>query len=133
MNEFPSMTQLKQQIHMLKETFVSLTYQKELVITFSTTELASTTGQKLNLIILDVTFTTPTIEKFLVRRVLIDIGASSNILYYHCFREMGMRDHLMKPTSMKLEGFTTHKVVTKGIVILNVTLSSRSTLRTEEL
>lgn len=51
MNELSSMTQLKLQIHMLKETFVTPIYDKEIVITFSTTELASTIGQKLNLVI----------------------------------------------------------------------------------
>lgn len=39
----------------------------------------------------------------------------------------------MKPTSMKLEGFTTHKVITKGTVVLNVTMGTGSILRTEEL
>lgn len=124
MNELPSMTQLKRQVHMLKETCVTLTYDKELVISFSTTELAPTSGQKWNPVILDVTFTSPTFDKFLVRRVLVDVWASSNILYYHCFKEMGMGDQFMKPTSMKLEGFTTHKVVTKGTVMLNVKLGT---------
>lgn len=117
---------------MVEETFVTPTYDKELVISCTTTELAPTTGQKLNMMILDVTFTTPAIEKFLVWRVLIYNGASSNILYYHSFREMGMGDQFMKPTSMKLEGFTTYKLVTKGIVVLNVTLGTGSVLRMEE-
>lgn len=39
----------------------------------------------------------------------------------------------MKPTSIKLEGFTTHKVTTKGTIVLKVTLGSRSILRTKEL
>lgn len=113
---------------MLKETFVTPTYDKELVISFSTMKLAPITEQKLNLVILDVTFTTPAIEKFLVQRVPIDTRASSNVLYYHCFKEMGIGDQFMKPTSMKLEGLTTHKVVTKETVVLYVTLGTWSLL-----
>lgn len=63
----------------------------------------------------------------------MDTRASSNILYYHCFREMGLGDPLMKPTPMKLEVFTTHKITTKGTIVLNVTVGSWSTLRIEEL
>lgn len=40
---------------------------------------------------------------------------------------------MLRPTPMKLEGFTTHKVTTRGIITLNVTLGVDSTSRTEEV
>lgn len=55
------------------------------------------------------------------------------MLYYHCFCEMGLGDQLLRPTPLKLEGFTTHKVTTRGIITLNVTLGVDSTSRTEEV
>lgn len=35
---------------------------------------------------------------------------------------MGLGEKMLRPTSMKLQGFTTHKVSTKEIMVLNVTL-----------
>lgn len=46
---------------------------------------------------------------------------------------MGMGDQLMTPIAMKLVGFITHKVVTKGMIVLNVTLGLGSTFWIEEL
>lgn len=54
----------------------------------------------------------------------MDSGASSNILYYQCFRVMGLVEEMLRPASLKLEDFTTDKVPTKGIMVLNVTLGT---------
>lgn len=128
------MAQLKRQIHLLKESYVaSKSLESEDVISFTRAELAPTSGEKLNPIILDVSMTHPNFQQFLVRRVLVDSGASSNILYYQCFRDMGLGEEMLRPTSMKLEGFTTHKVMTKGIMVLNVTLGAGLVSRTEQV
>lgn len=63
----------------------------------------------------------------------MDSGASSNILYYHCYCEMGLGDQSLRHTPMKLEGFTTHKVATRAIITLNVTLDAGLTSRIEEV
>lgn len=63
----------------------------------------------------------------------MDSGASSNILYYQYFYDMGLGEEMLRPTPMKLEGFTTHKVATKGIMTLNVTLGTGLLNRTEEV
>lgn len=46
---------------------------------------------------------------------------------------MGLGEEMLRPTSMKWEGFTTHKVQTNGIMVLNVTLGVGSLSRTEEV
>lgn len=63
----------------------------------------------------------------------MDSGASSNILYYQYFRDMGLGGEMLRPTPMKLEGFTTHKVATKGIMTLNVTLGTSLLNQIEEV
>lgn len=134
LNEFPSMSQLKRQIHLLKESYVApKSLEKEDVISFTKAELAPTTGKKLNPVLLDVSMTHPNFQQFLVRRVLVDTRASSNILYYQRFRDMGLGEEMLRPTSMKLEGFMTHKVQTKGIMVLNITLGIGSMSRTEQI
>lgn len=56
-----------------------------------------------------------------------------DILYYKCFRDMGLGEEMLRPTLMKLEVFTTHKVLTKGVMILNVTLGTSLSSQTEEV
>lgn len=125
LNEAPSMAQLKRKIHLLKESYVApKSLEKEDVISFTKAELAPTSGKKLNPIILDVSMIHLNFQQLLVRRVLVDSGASSNILYYKYFRKKGLGEDMLRSTSMKLEGFTTHKVMTKGIMMLSVTLGA---------
>lgn len=73
------------------------------------------------------------IERCRVKRILVNTGASRNILYYQCFIEMGMNDHHLKPSSMVLEGFTAHKIRVKGTLWLDVTLGTEDRTRTEEV
>lgn len=63
----------------------------------------------------------------------MDSGVSSNIVYCQYFRDMRLGEKRIRPTPMKLEDFTTHKVATKGIMILNVTLGTGLLSRTEEV
>lgn len=73
------------------------------------------------------------LEKCRVRRVLIDIGATKNILYYMCLREMGMDDTRLKPNNMVLEGFTAHKIGVRGTLRVKVTLGFEACSREEEV
>lgn len=107
--------------------------EKEDVISFTKAELAPTNGKKLNSMVLDVSMTHPHFQQFFVRLVLVDTGASSNIVYYQCFRDIGLGEEMLRPTSMKLKGFTIHKVQNKGIMVLNVTLGVGSLSRTEQI
>lgn len=53
------------------------------------------------------------LEQFKIKMLLVDTGASKNILYYNCFKEMGLSDHHRKPSTMVLESFTTPKILVK--------------------
>lgn len=119
----------------MNKTYVIPEYehQEEEIITFSRSELAPNDELKSNSIVLEVGMTMKNIKRYRVKRILVDIGASRNILYYRCFKEMGLSDHHLKPSSIVLEGFTTHKIQVKGTVRLKVTLGVGETTRTEEI
>lgn len=95
--------------------------------------MAPTNELKSNPIVLEVGMTMKDIERCRVKRILVDTGASKNILYYMCFKEMGLNDHHLKPNSMVLERFTAHKIHVKRTVCLNVTLGTEENTRTEEI
>lgn len=79
--EVPSLTQLKRQIHSLKTTFTVPEYfdNKE-TITFSRSELAPTSDVQLNPLVIKATLQLSGIDKCLVKRLLVDTGASKNVL-----------------------------------------------------
>lgn len=65
LNEVPSISQLKRQIHLLKESYVApKSLEMEDVISFTKAELAPTTGKKLNLVLLDGSITHPNFQQF---------------------------------------------------------------------
>lgn len=84
-------------------------------------------------IVLEVGMTKQGIDMCRLKRVLIDTYATKNILYYKCFKEMGMNDSHLKPSGMILEGFTTHKINVKGTVKVKITLGSYARVREEEI
>lgn len=51
-----------------------------------------------------------------MKRLFIDTNATKNILYFKCFKEMGMNESHLKPSVMILEGFIAHKILVRGIV-----------------
>lgn len=53
-----------------------------------------------------------------VRRVMIDRGEGWNVMFYNCFKAMGLTDAHLTPTHVKLEGFTTHLIAAKGMIEL---------------
>lgn len=64
-----------------------------------------------------------------VRRVLIDTGAGRDILFYDCFKAMGLTDAHLTPTHIKLKGFTSHMVTAKGSIELSVTIGEGDTAK----
>lgn len=73
------------------------------------------------------------LERFKIKMLLVDTGASKNILYYNCFKEMGLSDHHRKPSTMVLESFTTPKILVKRTIKLLVTMGSDDKIKIEEI
>lgn len=84
-------------------------------------------------IILEVGITQQGIDKCKVKRMLIDSRATKNILYFKCFKEMGMHEIHLKPSAMVFEGFTTYKIPINGTVRIKGTLESDERMRTKEV
>lgn len=101
------------------------------MVTFSRSELAPTSELKSNPIVIEAIFHFPGHDKCLVKRLLVDFDASKNVLFYKCFKEMGLASIQLVPSSTKLEDFTTHKVEVKGTIKLEVTLGSSVNIRRE--
>lgn len=68
-----------------------------------------------------------------VKRVRIDTGAGRDIILYKYFLALGLGDGHLTPTKIQLEGFTGHKVSTKGSVTLRVILGDGKTTRAEDI
>lgn len=103
------------------------------MITFSRTELAANIKFHTNPLAREAIMTTRRIEKCKIQRLLVDTGASKNIMYYNCFKEMGLSDHHLKPSSMVIEEFIAHTIVVKGTIKLMVTMGVDEKTRTEEV
>lgn len=56
------------------------------------------------------------IDKCRVKWVLVDTCATKNIIYFKCFKEMGMNESHVKPSNMVLKGFTAHNINVKETV-----------------
>ncbi|XXG83704.1 hypothetical protein AAC387_Pa10g1397 [Persea americana] len=54
------------------------------------------------------------LQNFLVQRVLVDPGSSSEILYYDCFQKMKLKDEDLQTARTPLVGFSSKPVYPKG-------------------
>lgn len=81
--EVPSITKIWRQIHLLNKTYVIPEYEhiEKEVITFSRTELAPADELKSNSIVLEAGMTMKGIDKYRVKWIMVDTGATRNILY----------------------------------------------------
>lgn len=122
--EISSFKKLKSHIYYLKKEHPVPVYNEEEkeMITFSRTKLAANIKLRTNPLVVEAIMTTWGMEKCKIRRLLVHTRASKNILYYNYFKEIGLSDHHPKPSSMVLEGFTTHKNIVKGTIKLMVTM-----------
>lgn len=130
-----SVKKIKKWIYYLNKSYLIHEYEhvKCEVISFSHEELVHNEEAKITPIVLEVRMTREGIDKCMVKRVLIDTRAMKNILYFKYFKEMGMNDSHLKPSTMVLEGFITHKISVKGTVKMQVTLGTDEKVRIEEI
>ena len=123
-----SIIQLKHRLHDVKKIYhVTPSLERdEKKITFSRKELVTNPAVMEQPISL-----TAGIDCCDVRRVLVDTGATKDILYYECFRKLQLSEAHLQPYPGKLEGFTNHKVSVKGTITLEVTLGHAPTACTK--
>ena len=72
----------------------------------------------------DAIVITLAIANYTTRRVLIDNGSSTYILYYPVFQQMRIKKELLCPVNMPLIGFGGMKVLPIGIISLPVVVDS---------
>ncbi|XP_077248252.1 uncharacterized protein LOC143887894 [Tasmannia lanceolata] len=72
----------------------------------------------------DALVITMLIASFEMPRILVDNGSSADILYYHTFKQLGIKDNLLKPSSTKLYGFAGEVVRVVGSIELPVLMVS---------
>ena len=65
-----------------------------------------------------------TIEEFNTRRILVDNGSSTNIIYLFAFQQLKLDLGRLHPFESPLVSFSGDKVYPKGIVTLTVTVGS---------
>ncbi|GJZ06576.1 hypothetical protein Tco_0540369 [Tanacetum coccineum] len=71
------------------------------------------------------------IEGFLVRRIYVDGGSSSKVMYEHCFRNLGTETKAkLRESRVPLVGFTREVNYPMGVIDLNVTIEELDILRT---
>ncbi|XP_077249071.1 uncharacterized protein LOC143888492 [Tasmannia lanceolata] len=64
------------------------------------------------------------IANFETPRILVDNGSSADILYYHAFKQLGIKDDLLKPSTTKLYGFAREVVRVVGSIELHVLMGN---------
>ncbi|XXG81436.1 hypothetical protein AAC387_Pa09g2071 [Persea americana] len=60
------------------------------------------------------------LQNFLVQRALVDPGSSSEVLYYDCFKKLGLKDEDLQACRTPLVGFSSKPVYPKGRISLRV-------------
>ncbi|XXG78142.1 hypothetical protein AAC387_Pa08g2147 [Persea americana] len=60
------------------------------------------------------------LQNFLVQRALVDPGSSSEVLYYDCFKKLGLKDEDLQAARIPLVGFSSKPVYPKGKISLRV-------------
>lgn len=110
-----SVKKIKKRIYNFTKSYLVLEYglMHREAISFSNKELEHNEEAKITLIVFEVRMIRDEINKWAVRRVLVDTGATKNIMYLQCFKKMGLEDDHLKASKMVLEGFTTHKIPIK--------------------
>ncbi|XXG88760.1 hypothetical protein AAC387_Pa12g0933 [Persea americana] len=66
------------------------------------------------------------LQNFLVQRVLVDPGSSSEILYYDCFQKLKLKDEDLQTALTPLVGFSSKPVYPKGKISLRVQIGGAS-------
>ena len=71
-----------------------------------------------------------TIEGFNTRRILIDNGSSTDIIYFFAFQQLKLGQRKLRPFESPFISFSGDKVYPKGIVMLTITMGSNLRLPT---
>ena len=67
---------------------------------------------------------TPMIKNSSVKRVLVDSGASVDILFYDAYEKMGYVDSQLTPSDMPIYGFNNAETKIEGMIQLPVTMGT---------
>ena len=120
--EPPTNRQLSLQIKSLEKIYSipPSTPEEEIEIGFKRSELAATLFHSQQPLTIRMR-----INKYNIGRVLIDTGASRDILYYHTLVEMKMSEAHLTPYAGLLEGFTNHTIHVKGTIDFDVTIGKK--------
>ncbi|GKU92770.1 hypothetical protein SLEP1_g6453 [Rubroshorea leprosula] len=62
-----------------------------------------------------------------VQRILVDIGSALDIMYYHCFKSLGLYPVLLQKYDGSIYGFNNQPVPVEGVLKLNVAFDSGRT------
>ncbi len=86
-------------------------------ITFSDQDARGVTFPHADALIIEAT-----VGNFEVKRILIDNGASTNVLHHDCFAKMGFNARNLEPCTRPIYGFTGNCLIPEGVVKLPVTV-----------
>lgn len=82
---------------------------------------------------LDPLVISPIINEFLVQRVLVDTGASVDIIYSDAFKNLGLEEKDLSPDNTPIKGFRQMKVPVVGTITLSVTLGQEEYTTTKKI
>ena len=66
------------------------------------------------------------VKNFLVKRILVDPGSSSEVLYFDCFKKLGLKEEDLREARTLLIRFSSKPVYSKGKVTLTVQVEGAS-------
>ncbi|RRT51732.1 hypothetical protein B296_00050931 [Ensete ventricosum] len=78
----------------------------------------------------DALVVTTNIANAYVKRIMIDIGSSTDILYLDVFHKLGMTNRDLVPMNSSLTGFTDDTVTPVGVATLSVTFGDKPRTKT---
>ena len=73
------------------------------------------------------------IEGFNTKRILVDNGSSTNIIYFPAFQQLKLDEKRLRPFGSPLVSFSGDRVYPKGIITLNVTVEMHPRQLTRQL
>ncbi|XP_016178258.1 uncharacterized protein LOC107620640 [Arachis ipaensis] len=100
----------------------------DLNITFSQTDICSAAPNLDDPVVISIQT-----GELLVRKVLLDPGCSTDILFYSTFLKMKLSEKLIQPSSGELVGFSGERVPIKGYVWLKTMMEEDSLSRTIDI
>ncbi|KAL0446371.1 UNVERIFIED_CONTAM: hypothetical protein Slati_1765000 [Sesamum latifolium] len=108
-----------------KELVMNVEIEEE--ITFSSKDLIGNGGSQDDPMIVKLD-----IANFVVHKVLIDNGSSTDIIFWNVLRQMGLEDSNLSPVQTPLVGFGGSEVASMGIIDLPVSMREEPKRRTGE-